>query len=99
MFRTPPRLVRPQGRPEAEAEEEEAEAEEEEAEAEEEEVEEEEEEEVLPNWSRFNQPRPPMEMGNWKARNPPSSPETEPKPTNSCTSSNSTNSSTPMPHS
>jgi hypothetical protein len=64
----------------------------EEAEVEVEEVEEEEED-------QYSQPLPPMEMENWRARNPPSSLVIEQEPMSSCMNSNSTNSSIRTPRS
>ena len=80
-------MVRPQGQLE----------EEEEVEVEEAEEAEEVEEEDQSNQPQHNQPLPPMEMGNWKAKNPPSSLAIEQKPTSSCTNSDSTNSSIQTP--
>jgi hypothetical protein len=54
------------------------------------EVEEVEEEEEVDQPNRPSQPQLPKETGNWRARNPPSSPAIELKPTSSCTNSNST---------
>ena len=80
---------------EAEEVEEAEEAEEVEAE----EAEEVEEAEEADQPSQPNRLQPPMEMENWRARNPPSSPVIEPEPTSSCTNSSFTNSLTQTPRS